>query len=177
MKKISVIFVVFTFILLNAAVLMAGGNRDTDLTGKNEYPFTRKTLIKIVNKHKEISFIAEALENTGLADQMTYLEGYTLFVPTDDVIARLDESVRKAMMNDPEVLLEILTDQMVKGILPSEELRKLSSVTTMGGVNMAVGMRGTKISLSDSDLIKTDLFGKGFVIHIVTGIIVSGIKL
>ena len=52
-----------------------------------------------------------------------------------------------------------------------------ASVTTMGEVKMAVGRRGTKITLSDSDLIVTDLFGKGFIVHIVTGIIVSGIKL
>lgn len=171
------IFVVATLILLNSAILMAGGTRDTGLTGKDEYPFTSKTLIQIMNKHKEVSFIAEALEKTGLADQMAHMEGYTLFVPTDDIIARLHESVRKAMMNDPQVLLEILTDQMVKGVLTAEELRKMNSVTTMGEVKMAVGRRGTKITLSDSDLIVTDLFGKGFIVHIVTGIIVSGIKL
>ncbi|MCK5198957.1 MAG: fasciclin domain-containing protein [Spirochaetales bacterium] len=177
MKKIPVIFIVITLILLNAAVLMAGGKKDSGAIGKNEYPFTGKTLIQIVDKHKEVSFIAEALEKTGLADQMAHMEGYTLFVPTDDIIARLHESVRKAMMNDPQVLLEILTDQMVKGVLTAEELRKMNSVTTMGEVKMAVGRRGTKITLSDSDLIVTDLFGKGFIVHIVTGIIVSGIKL
>ena len=176
MKKLPVSFIVIILILLNAVVLMAGGSRDTDLTGGKEYPFTDKTLIQIINANKKVSFIAEALENTGLADQINSLEGYTLFVPTDNVIERLHKSIQKVMMDDPEVLLKVLTDQMVKGVLSAGDLREMSSVTTMGGVKMAIGRRGKKITLSDSDLIVGDLFGKGFVVHIVTGIIVSGIK-
>ena len=178
MKKISLIYIlVIVLVLLNTVCLMAGGKKDSGEDRENEYPFTARTLIQIVDKNKDVSFIAEALRKTGLADHMAKLEGYTLFVPTDDVIGRLTESIREAMMNDSRVLLEVLTDQMVKGILTSVELRKMSSVTTMGGVNMVIARRGDKITLADSDLIKTDLFGNGFVVHIVTGVIVSGITL
>ena len=142
-----------------------------------EFPFTDKSLGTIAEEYRKASFIAQALKATGLDEQMAHLEGYTLFLPTDEAVSRLPENLQAEMKKNPKVLLSILRAQMVKGILPSGDLKELSSITTLGGVTMAVGRRGLKITLAESDLALLDLYGNGFVVHFVTGIIVSGVTI
>ncbi len=170
---------IISIVLLLAAVpmLMAGGKKESAGPEEKQYPFTEKSLVQILDSRSELSFMAEALRETGLAEQMAQLDGYTIFIPTDDVIARLPERLRQALKTNPQALLDVLTAQMVKGIVPAEELEKRNSVLSMNDKEIKIGRRGNRISVAESDLIEADLFGRGFVVHIVTGIIVPEIKL
>lgn len=178
MKK-ATLTAVLAFGLLIAVVpaLMAGGSPESGSSAPRSYPFTKKSLGRILDGEKNLSFMAGALRKTGLEAQMEQLDGYTLFVPTDDVVARLPERLRNAMESDPQVLLDVLTAQMVKGILPSDELEKLSQVTTMAETRLKIGRRGERITVAESDLVRADLYGKGFVVHVVTGIVIPAVKL
>ncbi len=169
---------IYTVLLLAAVpLLMAGGKKETTGPEETRYPFTGKSLLQIVDSRNELSFMAGALRDTGLAEQMAQLDGYTLFIPTDDVIARLPQRLQTALKTNPQALLDVLTAQMVKGIVPAEELEKRDAVLTMNNTEIKIGRRGKRISVAESDLIEADIFGRGFVVHIVTGIIVPEIKL
>jgi uncharacterized surface protein with fasciclin (FAS1) repeats len=177
MKKNTLIFAyTLCFMIFAVAGLAAGGKAETTSEEEKSYPFTGKTLLQILDTRKDVTFIAEALTETRLADQMEKLDGYTLFVPTDDAIKRLPQLARTAMMRNPQALLDVLTAQMLKGIVVEEELSRRTQVTTMGNITMDVGTRGKRITLNNSDIIATDLFGDGFLVHIVTGIIVPEIS-
>jgi hypothetical protein len=47
----------------------------------------------------------------------------------------------------------------------------------MNNTEIKIGRRGKRISVAESDLIEADIFGRGFVVHIVTGIIVPKMKI
>lgn len=176
-KRPSPIVFLIVLSLLPSFSLFAAGRQEKTSRGEPAVHFTSKSLVRILEERNDVTFIASALRQSGLAKQMAELDGYTLFVPTDDVIARLPERARKALSSDPQALLDVLTAQMVKGIVTVEELRKRPSIETLSGIRLQVGSRNGRITIADSDLISEDLFGNGFLVHVVTGIIVPGIKL
>jgi uncharacterized surface protein with fasciclin (FAS1) repeats len=164
-------------LLLLPGLIFAGGRKESKVEeGEKSYPFKDRSLYKVLESRGETRFMAQALENTGLAKEMEGLKGYTLFVPTDATVEKLKEIIRTAMMENPEALLTVLQAQMLKGVYDAEDLAKLNSVTTVGEVKMEVGKRGKQLTLNRSDIETTNLFGDGFVVHTVTGLIVPTIS-
>jgi uncharacterized surface protein with fasciclin (FAS1) repeats len=162
--------------LMLPTLLFAGGKKESGSEEGKSYPFKERSLQEVLESRRDTRFMARALESTGLSEKMKELKGYTLFVPTDATVEKLKEIIQKAMMENPEALLTVLQAQMLKGVYDEEDLEELNSVTTIGDITMEVGKRGKKLTLNRSDIQTTNIFGDGFVVHTVTGLIVPTIS-
>ena len=172
MRKYPIIFICMFFASLS---VFAFGSKEA--TQRSDHRFTDKSLSRILDGRRDTKIIAKALHSTGVDRQIEKLDGYTVFIPTDDAVRKMTDRLQAAMLTNPDVLLQVLTDVMVKGVMSAEELEQKGSVTTMGKIKLSIRKKGRSITVSDSDAAATDLFGNGFVVHVVSGITVLDIKM
>ncbi|MBN2511161.1 MAG: fasciclin domain-containing protein [Spirochaetales bacterium] len=152
--------------------LYALGSREAD-----GHRFSNKSLERILNGRGDVSVMAKALRDTGLYESMAELDGYTLFIPTNEAVEKMAPRLREAMIQRPDVLSQVIRDIMVKGVFSADELAGRTSVTTMGGITLEIEQKGRGLMVGGSDMARKDVFGDGFVVHIVSGIVVRDIRL
>lgn len=165
----SILLVLFIFC---AGGLFALGSRESGASR-----FSDKDLSRILDSRRDVSFMAKALHSTGLDGRMNELDGFTLFVPTDAAVKKMVQQLQDAMPERPDVLSEVIKDIMVKGVYSSDELLSMGKVKTMGGITLEIEGDKRNMRIAGSDVKAEDLYGNGFVVHIVSGIIIRDIRL
>jgi transforming growth factor-beta-induced protein len=95
---------------------------------------------------------------------------FTVFAPTNDAFAALDEDLLTAALGDPDGLLtDILNYHIVPGILSAADVTSATSLTTALGADLAVS--GTTLN-GTVNITGTDNFACNGVVHIIDAVLV-----
>jgi uncharacterized surface protein with fasciclin (FAS1) repeats len=112
----------------------------------------------------------DAVDRSGFGKVLEGPGPLTLFVPVDHAFAQLSESERNALFADSDRLVQMLSNQVVRGRLAATDLIQRDHVDTIGGRRVALEQGGHAVSFGDADIVKTDLVAGNGVVHIIDGL-------
>jgi transforming growth factor-beta-induced protein len=95
---------------------------------------------------------------------------FTVFAPTNDAFAALDQELLTAALGDPDGLLtDVLNYHIVPGIVPAADVVAATSLTTVLGADLAVS--GTTLN-GTVNITATDNFACNGVVHVIDAVLV-----
>jgi len=117
--------------------------------------------------------LVTAVEAAGLVDTLKGDGPFTVFAPTDDAFAALDDGVLDELLETPEGLLtEILTYHVVTAKTMSEDVLALTEIETLAGATITVEVVDNEVILNGSVKITTaDVECTNGVIHIIDAVL------
>jgi len=121
------------------------------------------------------SFLA-ALEAHGLAEELTKPGAITVFAPTDEAFARLDEGTRAKLAAGGSCGLSILQSHILKHAICSGAVQGQVqvSVTSVGGRQVRMERDGKdQVTVEGVQLLISDKVATNGVIHVVNDIIIT----
>jgi len=135
-------------------------------------PATASILDTLQSDSQFNSFLS-ALEAHGLAEELSKPGAITVFAPTDEAMARLDEETR-AKLSGGSCGLSILHSHILKHAICSGAIQGQVSVTSVGDkqVTMEKNEMG-QITVEGVQLVFTDKVATNGVIHVVEDIILT----
>jgi len=134
-----------------------------------------KNLIESLETQGSFTTFVKALKIAGLTEVLTGTDSVTVFAPTDAAFAQL-EKWDKNILNElfsPEnkaVLVEVLTYHLVKGGIPTSNL-KPGLLKTMQGEPIAVKFGNQGIIIEDARITKSEIQANNGVIHQINNVI------
>ncbi|MDJ0520723.1 MAG: heme-binding protein [Planctomycetota bacterium] len=140
------------FLLLTSAPASASDGSDLVTTAVADGRFT--TLVKAV----EAAGLVEALQAPG---------PLTVFAPTDEAFAALPAGALKGLLRDRDALRGLLLRHVVKGRVLSKNLLPVRSARTLGGDDLAVGLR-----IGRANVIQADVMTTNGVIHVIDRVLI-----
>ena len=114
--------------------------------------------------------LAKALQAAGLIDALKAAGPFTVFAPTDEAFAKLPAGTVEELLKpeNKDKLRAILLYHVVKGQYNAASVTKLNgkSVKTLQGTKVMV-RTGDNVMVDDASVVKTDVFAKNGVIHVI----------
>lgn len=108
----------------------------------------------------------------GLVDTLKSAGPFTLFAPTDAAFAKLPAGTVEALLKDIPKLKAILTYHVVSGRSYAADVVKLSSVPTVQGSPISIGVDMGSVKLNGSaTVIAADILTTNGVIHVIDTVI------
>jgi uncharacterized surface protein with fasciclin (FAS1) repeats len=113
-----------------------------------------------------------AVETAGLVETLKGEGPFTVFAPTDEAFASLDEGTLDALLADPEALSRVLLYHVVPGQVTADQVVELESAETAEGGSVTIRVEDGQVFINDAQVIATDLLTSNGVIHVIDRVIV-----
>ena len=112
------------------------------------------------------STLATALTAADLVETLQGDGPFTVFAPTDDAFAALNQTWLTALLDDVTNLTKVLTYHVVSGSVMSTDLTD-GEVTTLEGTNVTIAIDGTNVTVNGVLVTTADIECSNGVIHII----------
>lgn len=133
-----------------------------------------KNVVDILAGSGVFGTFAQAIAAAGLSDRLSGLEGYTLFVPSEEAFTKMANSDRAALLNDRNKLSAFLDEHMIPGRFTATDLMTMGQATTKAGTTVDVGPSARydgHVGVGGAEVIKTNLFAANGIVHVVDRVI------
>ena len=145
----------------------------------------QKTIVDAAVGNENFSTLVTALKAADLVEALQGDGPFTVFAPTNDAFAKIDEATLKSLLKseNKEMLSKILTYHVVSGKLMASDvvaaLKKGNGkveIETLAGQKLTVMQKDGKIWLKDqngnySEITATDVEGSNGVIHVIDTVV------
>lgn len=132
------------------------------------------SLTTVIGDSATFSTLAAALKATGLDVTLGGKENYTIFAPTDEAFAKLNEKTLAKLMlpENKEKLRSLLLYHVVPGKVMAADLKDDMEVKTANGEKVKIDINGDEVKVNDSKVFSTDTPATNGVMHSVGEVIV-----
>ena len=114
-----------------------------------------------------------AIEAAGLTETLMGDGPFTVFAPTDEAFAAVDEETLNGLLADPEALAQVLLYHVVEGAVPAADVVTLESATTVQGSDVEIAVEGDAVILNGSaNVVQTDIETSNGIIHVVDEVLI-----
>ena len=123
--------------------------------------------------------LAAALQAAGLVDALKGDGPFTVFAPTDEAFAKLDEGTVENLLKkeNKDKLVEILTYHVVSGKVMAKTAVTLDKATALNKKDIALAVKDKSLTLNSSaKVIKADIDCTNGVIHVIDSVILPPAK-
>jgi uncharacterized surface protein with fasciclin (FAS1) repeats len=127
----------------------------------------QQPILQTVAEDGEFSQFLEAVDYTGLRELLDSEGPYTIFAPTDEAFARLSSDGREMLLHDHTDLRGMLKYHIVRGVVTSEDVRRLGSVRSLEGRELNFYKWGQQTTVNGALIVKPDIWCKNGVIHAI----------
>jgi uncharacterized surface protein with fasciclin (FAS1) repeats len=127
----------------------------------------QKPLLQTAAEDGQLGQFLQAVDYSGLRDLLEGDGPYTIFAPTDEAFARLSSDGREMLLHDHKDLREILKYHVVKGIVTSDDLRRLGSVRALEGRELSFYQWAGQTTVNGAQIVKSDIWCKNGVVHTI----------
>ncbi len=155
--------------------MMADGGPLAEVTGASG------TIIDVAQGDQSFTTLTAAVTAADLTDTLSGEGPFTVFAPTNDAFAKIDEAtLTELTTNDTETLIAILTNHVVEGAVDAgtlvaaieEASDEGYTVTTVGGGSLTASLVEGAVVLTDahggtSTVIATDVEASNGLIHAI----------
>lgn len=119
-------------------------------------------LVSVIKGQDDLTTLADALEQTGLAAALSAGESYTVFAPTDDAFNAVDLAAM-----GPDELATVLRSHVVSGAISATDAAEQGTLETLQGGQLAVaeGM------VNGTAAIQSTLQADNGVIHVIDAVL------
>jgi len=126
-----------------------------------------KNIVETAVAAGQFKTLAAALHAAGLVDALSGEGPFTVFAPTDEAFAKLPPGTVEALLKDKAKLTKVLTYHVVAGNVPSAEVVKLTSATTLSGGTLKLSVMDGKVMVNNAHVVQADVKASNGVIHVV----------
>lgn len=169
-----------TATIVMSLALVSCGESDDDDTNNNA-PMNEQmesadagpgTILDIAAGNENFSTLAALVGQAGLAETLASEGPFTVFAPTDEAFAALDEATLAAVGNDTRLLQEVLLYHVVAAKVPASTAVTLSEADMANGGSVALGVMDGSLYLNSTvKVIATDIEASNGVIHVIDGVL------
>ena len=128
-----------------------------------------KSIVEIAIEAGQFQTLVAAVKAAGLADTLSGKGPFTVFAPTDEAFAKLGKDTIADLLKpeNKDKLTSILTYHVAGASMPASQVVATKSITTLQGTSVAVAVAKDTVTVGGSKVLKTDIFGKNGVIHVI----------
>ncbi|MBW4636923.1 MAG: fasciclin domain-containing protein [Gloeocapsa sp. UFS-A4-WI-NPMV-4B04] len=112
-----------------------------------------------------------AVKAAGLVDTLKGSGPFTVFAPTDDAFARLQEGTVEALLNDISQLTKILTYHVVSGKVMSADMVNLNSISPLEGSPLSIDA-SSGVKVNNAMVVTPDVEADNGVIHVIDSVLI-----
>lgn len=114
-----------------------------------------------------------ALEVAGLTETLMGEGPFTVFAPTDEAFAAVDEDTLNALLADPEALADVLLYHVVAGAVPAADVVTLDAAATVQGSDVEIVGDGDAVTENGANVLQTDIGTSNGIIHVIDAVLLS----
>jgi len=133
----------------------------------------QKTIVETAIAAGNFHTLVTAVKAADLVDTLNGHTQFTVFAPTDEAFAKLDQATIKSLLQ-PEnkgKLASVLTYHVVPGRVAARDAYDLNSAPTVNGQRLPVNFRGDSLKVGDSTITVTDIQCSNGVIHVIDSVL------
>ncbi|MGN9781042.1 fasciclin domain-containing protein [Nonomuraea sp. ZG12] len=119
-----------------------------------------------VSEVSELSTLADALEQAGLADKLNSAEELTVFAPTNEAFEAIPQETRDKLMADKQQLTEVLNNHVVEGKNEPADLED-ATLTTLGGSELTAKGSGEDLTVNDAKVVCGNVPTKNATVYVI----------
>ena len=133
-------------------------------------------IVEVAAAAGSFTTLIDALEIAGLTEVLTDETSlFTVFAPTDDAFAAVDQDTLDSLLADPDALANVLLYHVITdAAVSSEEAIALdgSMVEMANGASVTVEVRDGALFLNDSQVVMPDVPASNGVIHVIDAVLI-----
>ena len=120
----------------------------------------------------------QAIQASGMAEELKEDGPYTIFAPTNDAFQTLPTGTFDDLMESEnrEILKNLVKAHIVKGEYSADDISNGKTKEMMNGEELKVSQVGDQFMLNGSTVITPDLEASNGVIHIIDGLMVDRVE-
>lgn len=144
---------------------MATDDMDEDMSGD------AMNVVETAEAAGDFSTLLTAIEAAGLTETLATGGPFTVFAPTDEAFAAIDEDTLNGLLADPEALSEVLLYHVVEGEVYAADVVTLDSATTLQGSDVEIVVDGDTVTINGATVVMTDIQTSNGVIHVIDAVL------
>lgn len=132
-----------------------------------------QNLVALAESNGSFTFLTKALKAAGLTQTLQGKGPFTVFAPTDAAFAKLPQDAVQDLLKpeNKEVLVKILQYHVLKGSVPSSDLKSGEVKSIEGGsINVKVDPT-TGVTVNDAKVVQPDIKASNGIIHVIDNVI------
>jgi transforming growth factor-beta-induced protein len=135
-------------------------------------PMPTNDIVELAQSNSSLSTLVTAITTADLATALKGTGPFTVFAPSNEAFAALDEGVLETLLNNPEVLAEVLQYHVVSGKVMSSDLSNGNVQTLLSGKSISVAISGSTVTLNGSATVTTaNVEASNGVVHIINEVL------
>lgn len=127
---------------------------------------TEADITQVLSEQGDYSQLVEALQRTGLDQELANEEAFTLFAPNDSAFQRLETPVAEM---DEQELANTLRNHLVFDEVTSQQLAQMNEITVGTGEMIEIGENGSTVG--EANIVEPDLRAQNGIIHGIDGVL------
>ncbi|MES2734571.1 MAG: fasciclin domain-containing protein [Bacteroidota bacterium] len=150
-------------------LLVLGLTRATALFAQS----TSETLVSIASSDPDFSTLSQLIRAAGLEQTLSGPGPFTLFAPTNAAFNNLQPGALENLLKpeNKQRLVAILTAHLLNGSIHSSDFFKENELRSVQGKTLEINEQGGKLTVDQSNVVKTDLSASNGVFHIIDKVI------
>ncbi len=143
-------------------------------TASEEMMEESMSIAEIAAGDEQFSTLVAALDAAGLVDTFAGEGEFTVFAPTNEAFAKLEEGTVELLLEDPSgALTDILAYHVVEGAVRAEDVVTLDAAPTLLGedITVSVSEEGEVFLNETVQVVVTDIEAANGVIHVIDGVL------
>ncbi|WP_406314159.1 fasciclin domain-containing protein [Streptosporangium sp. NBC_01639] len=123
-----------------------------------------------LSDNPELSTLAKAVEQAGLAETLNSAKDITVFAPTNEAFAKLPKEALDKVLADKEQLTKVLQNHVVEGRKSQSDLAG-GTLTTLGGGTLTVTGSGEDYTVNDAKILCGNLQTSNATVYLVDSVL------
>jgi len=130
------------------------------------------TIADVVSANENFSTLLTAVQTAGLTETLSAEGPFTVFAPTNDAFAAIDEDTLNALLDDEEALEQVLLYHVVEGEVLAEDVVGLEEAETVQGSAITITVEADAVILNETATVtETDILASNGVIHVIDAVL------
>jgi uncharacterized surface protein with fasciclin (FAS1) repeats len=126
-----------------------------------------KTIVETVAIDDNLSTLAGAIDDSGLAETLNDSGPFTLFAPTDNAFA----AMKGFDQIDDQTLTEIIKYHIISGALMTKDVIANTSISTLQGENLTINATDKDVMVNNAKVTRKDIICSNGVIHVIDAVL------
>ena len=129
-------------------------------------------IVEIVVGNSNFDTLESLLQQAGLVETLQGRGPFTVFAPTDAAFERVPQSTLDALAQDPDQLRAVLLYHVAQGRRTARRVVNTRSIKTVNGKRVRVRVRGSRVSINNARVTRTNIRASNGVIHVINRVLI-----
>lgn len=177
MRKRTIAVVLSTAALGLVAAGCGSDDEESAATGattqQTETAAMAKDVVATAQGNAQLSTLVKAVGAAGLVETLQGEGPFTVFAPTNDAFASIQDTVDTLLMPENKGdLKSVLTYHVVRGELKAADLTDGQELETVNGEKLTVSVNGDTVKVGDATVVTPDVDVSNGVVHVIDQVLV-----